>query len=42
MKQDGTIKEGPPAYMNLVSDDVYNKSRRRFEKETPVGIGILI
>jgi len=35
---DGTIKEGPPTYMNLVSDDVYNKSKKRFEKEMPVDI----
>jgi len=31
---DASIKEGPPAYMNLVSDDVYNKSKKRYEKES--------
>jgi len=36
---DGTIKEGPPSYMNIVSDDVYNKSKKRFEKERPNDIG---
>jgi len=35
---DGTIKEGPPSYMNIVSDDVYNKSKKRFEKERPSDI----
>jgi len=35
---DGTIKEGPPTYMNLVSDDVYNKSKKRFEKDFGVDI----
>lgn len=26
-------REGPPSYMNIVSDDVYSKSRKRAEKE---------
>ena len=37
--KDGTIKEGPPSYMNIVSDDVYNKSRKVYEKERPGDIG---
>jgi len=36
---DGTIKEGPPSYMNLVTDNVYNKSLKRYEKERPLEIG---
>jgi len=36
---DGTIKEGPPSYMNIVSDDVYNKSRKQYEKERFGDIG---
>jgi len=36
---DGTIREGPPSYMNIVSDDVYNKSRKQYEKERPGDIG---
>jgi len=35
---DGTIKDGPPTYMNLVSEDVYNKSKKRFEKEMQLDI----
>jgi len=36
---DGTIKDGPPTYMNLVSSDVYNKSKGRFDKEILNNIG---